>query len=175
MPSCGGCQDVLTIVGVMPFVTCVVLAPHLACIAPVLCAHVAYAAYLFVASAATQSANWPLKMVAMSLCALTTCLMLYSGSHARASGARRGACTHGRVAAQPSSGAKIASCLCGTWSTRTRIARRRCRPRSCTRRSWIGKWGGSRRPCRTYATSSETRCTACSARWTRLLTAQCHG
>ena len=38
MPSCGGCKDVMTIVGVIPFVTCVVLAPHLAYIAPVLCA-----------------------------------------------------------------------------------------------------------------------------------------
>ena len=80
MSACGGCPDLITLLGVMPFLHCAMLAPRLVCAAPMLAAHAGYAAYLFLTAAPAEGAE---KTVVMALCALLTCGHLYVAEHGR--------------------------------------------------------------------------------------------
>ena len=80
MSACGGCPDLITLLGVMPFLHCAMLAPRLVCAAPMLAAHAGYAAYLFLTAAPAEGAE---KTVVMALCALLTCGHLYVSEHGR--------------------------------------------------------------------------------------------
>jgi signal transduction histidine kinase len=80
MAECGGCPDLVTFVGVMPFVHTAVISPRCVTFAPVLVAHAVYAAKLLLTSAATNAVG---KAATMVLCVLIALGHLYVSELAR--------------------------------------------------------------------------------------------
>ena len=80
MSECGGCPDLITLLGVMPFLHCANLSPCFARILPVLVAHAGYAGYLFLSSAPTHGGA---KTAVMTVCVLLTCVHLYVAERTR--------------------------------------------------------------------------------------------
>ena len=78
--ACGGCPDLITLLGVMPFLHCAMLAPRLVCAAPMLAAQAGYGAFLMMTSAPMDALA---KTVVMAVCALLTCGHLYVSEHGR--------------------------------------------------------------------------------------------
>jgi signal transduction histidine kinase len=78
--ECGGCPDLITLLGVMPFLHCAMLSPRLVYAAPMLAAHAGYAAYLFLTAAPDAGGA---KAVVMAVCVLLTGAHLYVAEHGR--------------------------------------------------------------------------------------------